>query len=180
MAASRKPFDAAGMSEDAKKAFTAAFEALSGWRSEMADIAERNGTDVFDKMGDAAKAMGWPSEFVDMTRQQMQQGTKMQMQMMDQVMDAWERQMKSPTASFKMPEMPGMMGIGSPSGMPPFPNFDMGAMGGSPMAPLQFWMQAAEMWQKSWQQALTSWMDAQSKMAGMSGGSSKPGSSRDR
>jgi hypothetical protein len=35
-----------------------------------------------------------------------------------------------------------------------------------PTAPLQFWMQAAEMWQKSWQQALSSWMEAQSSMMG--------------
>jgi hypothetical protein len=27
-------------------------------------------------------------------------------------------------------------------------------------------MQAAEMWQKSWQQALSSWMEAQSSMMG--------------
>jgi hypothetical protein len=33
-------------------------------------------------------------------------------------------------------------------------------------------MQAAEMWQKSWQQALSSWMEAQSSMMG-SGGSDK-------
>jgi hypothetical protein len=47
--------------------------------------------------------------------------------------------------------------------------FDMKNMpdfAGMPAAPLQFWMQAAEMWQKNWQQALSSWMEAQSTMMG--------------
>ena len=27
--------------------------------------------------------------------------------------------------------------------------------------PFQFWMQAAEMWQKSWEQGMKAWMDMQ-------------------
>jgi hypothetical protein len=33
------------------------------------------------------------------------------------------------------------------------------------------WMQAAEMWQKSWQQAMNSWMEAQQNLVNKSGGS---------
>lgn len=163
---------AAGMNEEVRSAMTSAFEAMCDWRSDAANMAERHGNKVFDKMGTAAKAMGWPPELVDMTRQQMQQASKMQLQVLDQVMDAWEQQVKSPGAGMSMPsgvspfqfpdfsKMPGMSGM---PGMPNFPGMDFGNM---PTAPLQFWMQAAEMWQKSWQQALSSWMEAQSSMMG--------------
>jgi hypothetical protein len=166
--------NAAGISEEVRTSLTAAFEAMCDWRSDAANMAERHGNKVFDKMGSAAKAMGWPPELVDMTRQQMQQASKMQLQVLDQVMDAWEQQVKSPGAGFSMSggspfqfpdfsKMPGM------PNMKDFPGMDLANM---PTAPLQFWMQAAEMWQKSWQQALSSWMEAQSSMMG-SGGSDR-------
>ncbi|OYW56509.1 MAG: hypothetical protein B7Y80_08055 [Hyphomicrobium sp. 32-62-53] len=174
---------AAGVNEEVQSALTSAFEAMSDWRQDAASQAERHGNKVFDKMGNAAKAMGWPPELVDMTRQQMQQASKMQIQVLDQVMDAWEQQVKNPGAGlpmaggsgtpFQFPtfgNMPGMPGMPGMYGMPGMPNmFDMKNMpdfGSMPTAPLQFWMQAAEMWQKSWQQALSSWMEAQSSMMG--------------
>ncbi len=189
-----------GVNEDAKKAMTKAFDAMSNWRNEIAAIADRNSTQVFDRMGDAAKAVGWPGDFVEMTKTQMHNASKMQLHAMDQVMDAWEHQVKNPGAGFQMPAAmmeqmkafqsmgPGMMGgasmfpgmgngSGNPFGMPNIPgmpNFGamtgMGDMSKMPMAPLQFWMQAAEMWQKSWQQALSSWMEAQANMMGKGGG----------
>lgn len=158
----------AGLSEETRKAMSAAFDALSDWRNDLSSITDKNSTAVFDKMGAAAKAMGWPSDFVDMTRQQMQSTSKMQLQMMDQLMDVWEQQMKAPGSPIQMPKMPGVAGFpgafagagGSAQafpGMPSFPGFDLASMSGNPM---QFWMQAAEMWQKSWQQGMTAWLDA--------------------
>ena len=112
---------------------------------------------------------------------------------MDQIMETWEQQLKSPGGAFKFPEawaddikiMPGMSampGVPSMPGMPPMPGFGMfpgfgGAGGmpgfgqfpgasGMPANPMQFWMQTAEVWQKAWQQAFQSWMEAQSKMTG--------------
>ena len=165
-------FKAAGVPEEAQKALVGAFDALSGWREEIAAAAERNGTDVFDKMGTAAKSMGWPAELVDMTRQQMLQGSKMQLQMMDQVMDVWEQQIKSPGSAIPgMPAMPkfenpfaGMPGMQGMPGMPGMPG--MGSMPGmgdmsSLTNPMQFWMQAAEMWQKNWSTAMQSMMEMQ-------------------
>jgi len=181
---------AAGVNEEVQTALTSAFESMCDWRQEAASQAERHGNRVFDKMSAAAKAMGWPPELVDMTRQQMQQASKMQIQVLDQVMDAWEGQVKNPGngagiqmpgipgSPFQfpnfggmpgmsgMPGMPGMPGMMGMPGMPGMPDF-----GNMPTAPLQFWMQAAEMWQKNWQQAMSSWMEAQSNM--MSGGSDK-------
>ncbi|MGQ0674387.1 MAG: hypothetical protein ACT4N2_16130 [Hyphomicrobium sp.] len=154
----------AGMSEDARKAMNGAFDALSNWRNDIATVAEKNSSVVFDRMGAAAKAMGWPAEFVDMTRQQMQSASKMQLQMMDQLMDVWEQQMKSPGSPIELPKLAGMggfpgafAGMGGAQSFPGFPGFDLSSMPGNPM---MFWMQAAEMWQKSWQQGMAAWMDA--------------------
>lgn len=131
----------AGNPEEAKKAYTAAVDALSGWRNELADVADRNSSTVFDKMGAAAKTMGWPADMVDMTKMQMQQGTKMQLQMMDQVMDVWEQQMKTPGAAMKgapkMPEMPTFQnpfaafgGGNGQTGFPGMPDFTKMMTGG--------------------------------------------------
>jgi hypothetical protein len=159
----------AGLSEEARRAMNAAFDALSEWRNELTGVTERNASTVFDKMASAAKALGWPSEFVDMTRQQMTQASRMQLQMLDQVMDIWEQQMKSPGSNISLPDMtklaplpfggsmPGWAGFGSQ-----MPGFDMQGMAGNPM---QFWLQAADMWQKSWQQAFAAWMEMQQQAA---------------
>jgi hypothetical protein len=184
MSNTRTPFGAigTGLNDDAKKAMNSAFDAMSEWRNEIASMADRNSNKVFDKMAEAAKAVGWPAEFVDMTRKQMQSGSKMQLHMMDQVMDAWEQQVKNPGAGLAganamMDQMKAFtQGMGNMPGFPAFgkgfPNFpgmpDMSNMQNMPMVPLQFWMQAADMWQKSWQQALQTWMEAQQNL--MKGG----------
>lgn len=154
---------AMGLSDDARKAMNATFDAMSDWRNELAASTERNTSKVFDRMSVAAKSMGWPAEIVDQTRKQMLASSKMQLQMIDQIMDAWENQMKSPGQAFalqgfSMPQFPGFPSIAQ---MMPFggAGFDLGQM---QMAPFQFWMQAAETWQKSWLQAMSSIMDSQS------------------
>ena len=171
----------AGLSEEARRAMNSAFDALSSWRNDVAAVAERNSGVVFEKMGAAAKAMGWPAEVVDMTRQQMQQSSRMQMQIMDQMMDVWEQQMKNPGSPLKTPNIggtnpfstgfPGVFGGmgGAAHGFPVFPGFDISSMMGSMQTnPFQFWMQAAEMWQKTWAQAFEAWMEMQ-KSGGMGG-----------
>ena len=151
-----------GLSEEAKKAVNGTFDALAEWRDQVASSNERYTSKVFDNMAQAGRAMGWPDQLIEATRTQMQQASKMQLAMIDQLMDAWQRQLNNPTAGLQLPtafpgmgQMPGM-GAG---GMPDFSS--MGAM-----APLQMWMQAAEMWQKTWSQAMASWMQAGSDMTG--------------
>ena len=85
-----------GLSDESRKAMNNAFDSLSDWRNDIATVAEKNSAVVFERMAAAAKTVGWPPDFVDMTRQQMQTASKMQLQMMDQIMDVWEQQMKSP------------------------------------------------------------------------------------
>ena len=68
----------------------AAFDAMSSWRIETANNSEKNSEQVIEKMAAAARALGWPEQIVDTTRAQLQSITKMQIQMMDQMLDAWE------------------------------------------------------------------------------------------
>jgi hypothetical protein len=59
------------------------------------------------------------------------------MQMIDQITDGWKKQLKSATAPMAMPS--GFTGQ-LPAAMPEF----------NPLAPWNFWLQAAEMWQRTW------------------------------
>ncbi len=86
-----------GLSDEARKAVNAAFDAMSTWRIEIVDNSEKNSEQVIEKMAAAAQALGWPEQIVDASRGQMQSITKMQIQTMDQMMDAWEEQIKSRT-----------------------------------------------------------------------------------
>jgi hypothetical protein len=90
------PMWAPGLSDEARKAVNAAFDAMSTWRMETASNSEKNSEEVIEKMAAAARALGWPEQIVDATRAQLQSVTKMQIQMMDQMMDAWEEQIRSP------------------------------------------------------------------------------------
>ncbi|MGI9520141.1 MAG: hypothetical protein ACR2PG_00705 [Hyphomicrobiaceae bacterium] len=154
-----------GINEETRTAMNAAFDALSNWRDDVASAADSHSADVFDKMAVAAKAMGWPSQLVDTTRLQMQKATDLQLQMMDQVMDVWEQQIKDPNRTFTALEswksgFPSLKhpstDIGSSSRN--FPGFEPAEMFANPF---QFWMQSAEFWQKNWQNALSNWADMQ-------------------
>jgi hypothetical protein len=163
------------LGEDTRKAVIQAFDAMSNWRSELADLGEKNSNAVFDKMAEAAKALGWPADFVELSRRQMQNASKLQLQAVDQVMDVWEKQVKSLGTAGQFTGFPNFPGFGNASGQsgtpgvfPGMPDFGSGAAN-----PIQFWMQAAEMWQKGWQQAMSTWIDAQQNAMGKSGSSGK-------
>ncbi|WP_041319781.1 hypothetical protein [Hyphomicrobium denitrificans] len=181
------PFEAnpafAKLGEETRKAVIQAFDAMSNWRSELAEIGEKNSNAVFDKMAEAAKSLGWPTDFVELSRKQMQNASKLQLQAVDQVMDVWEKQVKSLGSSSQFPNFPNFPAFGNASGQPGLtgtgmfpgmPDFGSGAN------PIQFWMQAAEMWQKGWQQAMSTWMDAQQNAMGKSGSSGSSGRSNSR
>ena len=108
---------------------------------------------VIEKIAAAAKALGWPEQIVDATRTHLENITKMQVQTMDQIMDAWEGQLKSPA---------------SPSGflskLKSFPSF--GSAGGwsngdafqtATLAPFQAYMSFLQHWQKACKDAVASW-----------------------
>ena len=90
------PMAVPGLSSEAREAVSAAFEAMSTWRTETVQSSEKNLEQVIEKMAAAARALGWPEQIVDATRSQMQTVIKTEIQMMDQMVDAWEEQIKSP------------------------------------------------------------------------------------
>ena len=126
-----------GLSDEAREAVNAAFDAMSSWRVEAAKENEKHSQEVIEKMAAAARALGWPEQIVDAARAQLQSITKMQIQMIDQMMDIWEEQIKSPnpmTASSamlsKLKSLPGA----SPAGT----WLNAEAFAGGAMNPMQF------------------------------------------
>ena len=144
------------LSDEARRAVNDAFDAMSAWRIETAKNAEKNSEQVIEKLAGAARALGWPEQIVDATRAQMQSITKMQIQTMDQMMDAWEEQIKSPnpmTGSPMLSKLKPLPGVG-PAGAWPSAN----ALAAT--NPMQFWMQWVEQWQKACADAMALWAEA--------------------
>ena len=142
-----------GLSDEARQAVNAAFDAMSSWRVETAKRNEKNSEEVIEKMAAAARALGWPEQIVDASRAQLQSITKLQIQFMDQMMDIWEEQIKSPnpiTASSVMLSKLKSWPDAQPAGV--WPNAE--SFAGPGMNPMHFWMQMAEQWQKAWVDAM--------------------------
>ena len=151
------PMLASGLSEEARKAVKAGFDAMSAWRVEIVKSSEKNTEQVIEKMAAAAEALGWPEQVVDATTAQIQSISKMQIQTMDRIMDAWEEQIKSPNlmtgpSSAMLSKLTSLPGLSSAGTWP-----SVGAFQTAAANPMQFWMQAAEQWQKGWAEAMAFW-----------------------
>jgi hypothetical protein len=152
------PMSVPGLSNEARDAVSAALKAMSTWRNETADTSEKNSKQVIEKMAAAATALGWPEQIVHTARVQMETVTEMQIKTMDHMMDAWEEQLKLPdpmTAApsailSKLKSLPSFGPSGSWST----------AFQKATMNPVEFWMQFAEQWQKSWADTMTFWARA--------------------
>ena len=143
------PALATGLQDEARKAVKIAFDAMSTWRTQIVNN-EKNIEAVIDKVAAGAKALGWPEEIVDATRTQMETMNEMQLQLMDQVMDAWEQQIKSPNASSAM--------LSKLKSSPFSPMASWPGAGNSQMNPFGLYMQVAQQWQKAWSDAMAPWM----------------------
>jgi hypothetical protein len=134
----------------------AAFDAISTWRTETVNTSEKNFDRVIDKMAAAARALGWPEEIADYTRAQMQGIIKMQIQMIDQIMDAWEEQIKSPNSSsailLKLKSLPSLSAAG---GWPGSATSQMATFN-----PLGIYIQMAQQWQKACADTMAFWTKA--------------------
>jgi hypothetical protein len=147
------PMAVPGLSDEARKAVNAAFDAMSNWRTETVNNNEKNIEQVIAKIAEAARALGWPQQIVDATRAQMQSATKMQIQMMDRMMDAWEEQIRSPDVSSAiLSKLRSLPGLGPAGSWPGAESLQTAALN-----PLGFYMQFAEQCQKAWAEAMTSW-----------------------
>jgi hypothetical protein len=146
------PESVPGLSTEARKAVNTAFRAMSAWRAEAAKHSEKNIEDVIEKMAAAARALGWPERIVEVARDQMQSIAKMQIQLMDYMMDAWEEQIKSPNPSALLSRLNSLTsfsaaGSSSKAGSFPMPTLN----------PFEAYMQFAEQWQKAWANATAMW-----------------------
>lgn len=128
-----------GMTKEMREGVIAAFDALSHWRDEIESANERCLGKVLDHTSQVARSMGWPDQAVKTTREYLQNISKMQIETIDQIMDAWKEQLKSATSPMAMPR--NFSGQASVPGTSAEFN---------PFAPWTFWMQAAEMWQRTW------------------------------
>ena len=145
------PMAVPGLSNEARDAVNAAFDAMSTWRTETVNNSEKTLEQVIEKMAAAARALGWPEQIVDATRSQMQTVTKTQIQVMDQMMDAWEEQIKSPNPSAMLSKLNSLSGFGPGASWPNFGDV-------STMNPMQF----VEQWQKVWSDSMAFWTKAAS------------------
>ncbi|KRQ93059.1 hypothetical protein CQ12_31855 [Bradyrhizobium jicamae] len=141
------PTSVSGLTKEARDGVNAALKSLSDWRNELADTNKRNGKRVLEQMAAAASAVGWPEQVVDAARTQLLSIAEIQIKTMDQLMDAWEEQIKLPnpmsaSPSAMLSKLQSMPGLGSTQ---------------AAANPIQLWMQFAEQWQRTWTDAIGAW-----------------------
>lgn len=127
-----------GMSKQVREELIATFDALTNWRDEIETVNERCLNNVLDRIA-VAPAMGWPDQAVRSTREYLKGTAKAQTEIIDQMIEGWKRQIKSTSAPMAIP----------PSFGEHIPGFGMKTEF-NPLAPWIFWLQTAEMWQRTW------------------------------
>ncbi len=132
-----------GLDREGREAVNAVFDALSAWREEVTASTARYSQTILDKMAAAATAVGWPKEVVEASRKHFEQASKMQSNMLDQLMAAWQEQLKSPMSGPFNVQLRQFTGMGSGASQK--------------IAPVQVWMDAAEVWQRNWASAWSMW-----------------------
>jgi hypothetical protein len=132
------------MTKELRESVASAFDALSHWRNEIDTVNERYLHKVLDQTSETARSMGWPDEAISATRQHLMEISKAQTHMIDQIMDGWKDQLSSETAPMAMPRTLSRQMTGTASIFAePMPQFN-------PLEPWKFWLQAAELWQRTW------------------------------
>jgi hypothetical protein len=137
MAGSSEFANIPGMTREMRDGVVATFDALSNWRDEIETVNERCLGKVLDRTSAIARLMGWPDHAIRTSQEYLEKASKAQLEMIDQITNGWKQQLKSATAPLAMPRS---FSSQVPSAMPEF----------SPLAPWNFWLQAAEMWQRAW------------------------------
>ena len=131
---------------EARKAFAAVADALAEWREEFGESAERHSAAVAEKMAVAARAVGWPEEVIETSRTHLMQMSKIQLRMLDQLVDAWQHQLKSPMAAeFLSTLRAAGARLEGPPGFAGLTN------------PVELWMEAALAWQRNVASAVALW-----------------------
>src|SRR5262245_39897756 len=81
-----------GVSKEIREELVAAFDALSHWRDEIETVNERCLSTVLDRTSSVARSMGWPDRAIRTTRQYLENTSKAQTEMIDQIVEGWKRQ----------------------------------------------------------------------------------------
>ena len=136
---------------EARQAVMDAFNAVSQWRDEISLANDRYLTKVLDQVAAAQKAQGWPTSVTVATREHLLRASKVQTQMIDQLMGDWERQLKSRSTS---PD-PSMLRMPSTTD----PMSEIMRLGEMTLTPFKIWLSAAEAWQRTWADAMRSSAD---------------------
>ena len=136
---------------EARHAVMDAFNAVSQWRDEISRANDRYLTDVLDQVAAAQRAQGWPNSVTVATREHLLQASKVQTQMIDQLMADWEQQLKSRGAALD-PSMSRRPSVANPVA-------EMMRLGEMTLTPFKIWLNAAEAWQRSWAEALRTTTD---------------------
>jgi hypothetical protein len=152
------------LNSDARQTLTSVFEAMEGWRDEVSSVNERHLAKVLDQVAASQRAMGWPDRFTAAAREHLMMASKAQTYMIDQVMDAWEHQLKSSIApsmlpgKFNLPAPPqsGAALMDPMREMMRLQELTIVPFQELTLAPFKVWVQAAVMWQRTLSGALTS------------------------
>src|SRR5262245_62446697 len=124
------------ITKEMRESLVAAFDAMSNWRNEIETANERCLGKVMDQTSAVARSMGWPDQAIRTAREYLENTSKMQVEMIDQIVDGWKQQLKSATSPMAIPRSFAAQTSkvsGMPAAMPEF----------SPFAPWAFWLQAA-------------------------------------
>jgi ribonuclease D len=141
------------LSGESRQALMDAFNAVSQWRDEIAAANDRCLTKVLDQVAAAQRAQGWPNGVTVATREHLLKASKMQTQMIDQLMAEWEQQLKSKGTS------PDSSLLRMPSATDPLS--EMMRLSQMTLTPFKLWLSAAEAWQRSWADAVRGATDTQ-------------------
>jgi hypothetical protein len=142
----------ASLSNDARQAVTAAFDALVHWRNEMSAANERCLTQVLDRVTDAHRALGWPEQVTVAAKEHFLKASKMQSHMIEQAMDVWQQQLKSQKPRSSVPGFTFQVPATSQFTMPVSEMMRFGEM---TLAPYKLWIEVAETWQRNWMAAMS-------------------------
>ena len=148
------PASLAGLSDEARSAVNAAFDAMATWRAEIVSLSEQGLEEVLERMAAAARALQWPDQIVEATCGQMRAVSQMQIQAIDNMVDAWEEQIRSASPpSVILSKLRSSFADGAAGDVWPGIAYPQLAA----MNPFLIYMQMLEQWQKAWVDAAAAW-----------------------
>ena len=163
-----------GLSRDARQAVAGAFKALAQWREEVLAANERCLEKAVAQTAAAQRALGWPEHVTEAAAESLQKAAKVQTHSIDQIMEALERQLKSPDDAGGVPKAFGSTMPAFPRGPLADPVAEMMRMGEMALVPFKLWMRAAEAWQRNWATAVSARTEpSQAGPVGKAGGSAR-------